>query len=217
MGSIYIRVIDERLLNIQTEDIVTYKNCLSWIFESFKFEHHFFCVPTEMTADVGNDKFNSQKHVRFDDKHFDRPKLTYTKSLCPNFEKNFFEAGKRLELHKAETTLNWTETRCKTVWTGLWKHGFWQTKERRKTVEGLAEVDLKTPTHSDWAVPGIWDPKKDRTYRLVVDYLRLSKQKKVSGFFRKLIMSSCLSKIMCFPRALTWLQGFFKWLWKKKN
>ena len=38
---------------------------------------------------------------------------------------------------------------------------FNKRKAMKKIVEGLAEADLITPTHSDWAAPSILVPKKD--------------------------------------------------------
>ena len=38
-------------------------------------------------------------------------------------------------------------------------------------------MDLNTPTHSGWAVPGILFPEKHGIYFLVVDYLGLNNRK----------------------------------------
>ena len=40
----------------------------------------------------------------------------------------------------------------------------------KKIVEDLDREDLVEPTHSDWAAPSLLVPKRDGTYRLVVDY-----------------------------------------------
>ena len=47
----------------------------------------------------------------------------------------------------------------------------------KKILEGLAESDLITPTHSVGWLRAYWSPKKDGTYRLVVEYLGLNGQR----------------------------------------
>ena len=49
-------------------------------------------------------------------------------------------------------------------------------KDLKSKVEKLKENDLIEPTHSEWAAPTVLVPKRDGSYRLVIDYRKLNAQ-----------------------------------------
>ena len=49
-------------------------------------------------------------------------------------------------------------------------------KDLKEKIQNLREKDLITPTHSEWAAPTVLVPKRDGSYRLVIDYRKLNSQ-----------------------------------------
>ena len=90
-------------------------------------------------------------------------------------------------------------------------------------MEGLAEANLNTPWHSTWVTPSKLVPRKGGTYRSVVGYLGLNKQKKLKKYkkhvalFQEVMMWSILCRDLCSSWEVIWCQDFQKWLWKGKS
>ena len=102
--------------------------------------------------------------------------MTKLRSLCTKYDIVFSRSSKEMGFydriyHKTKLKKDALPFRrtCGSM-------SFEKRKATKKIVEVLERDDLAEPTHSDWAAHSLIVPKKDRNYRLVVDYCSLNKQ-----------------------------------------
>ena len=165
-----------RLLNIHDEDIVTYKNSRVGNLEETELEQQVFSLQAKESAGTFTESFIFEKHLNINSVHLTRYQLDAVKRLCQKYEKiiskNSNDLGFNTQIeHQIKLKPNAQPFR-----RAYGNMSFDKRNVMKKIVEGLAEADLKTPTHSNWAAPSILVPKKDGSYRLVVDYRGLNKQ-----------------------------------------
>ena len=101
---------------------------------------------------------------------------TKVRSLCTKYEvifsRNSIDMGLRDQIYHKIKLKNDAVPFRRTYGS----MSFEKRKAMKKIVEDLERDDLVEPTHSDWAAPSLLVPKKDGTYRLVVDYRGLDQQ-----------------------------------------
>ena len=79
----------------------------------------------------------------------------------------------RCDLHKLRIDLKEDARPSRVPYRGMNPS---KRKALKEFVDNLLEKDLIEPTHSEWAAPTVLVPKKDGSYRLVIDYRKLNSQ-----------------------------------------
>ena len=100
-----------------------------------------------------------EKRVNINSVHLTREQLDAVKSLCQKYEKNFSENWKDLGITNQIEHQIKLKPNAQTFRRAYENMRFDKRKIMKKIVEGLANADLITPPHSDWAAPSILVPK----------------------------------------------------------
>ena len=115
------------------------------------------------------DEFDFEKHVNSSSMSLSCEEMTKVRSLCTKykviFSRNSNEMGFCDRIYH-KTKFKKDAVPFRRTYGSM---SFEKRKAMKKIVEDLERDDLVEPTHSDWAAPSLLLPKKDGTYRLVVD------------------------------------------------
>ena len=165
-----------RLLKIHNEDIVTYRDTRVGTLETSELDEHSLKLQRQTEEKTKREDFSFERHVNIENKKMSKDQLHQVGTICNKYETIFSRHSNDLGFN------NQIEHQIKLKPDAQHfrrTHGnmsFDKRKAMEKIVKGLAEADLIAPTHSDWAAPSILVPKKDGSFRLVVDYRGLNKQ-----------------------------------------
>ena len=77
------------------------------------------------------------------------------------------------DLHKLRIQLKDNAQPCRVLYRGMNPS---KRRNLKKKITKLREKGLIAPTHSEWAAPTVLVPKRDGSYRLVIDYRKLNAQ-----------------------------------------
>ena len=165
-----------RILNIHDEDIVAYKNSQVGNLEETELEQQVFSLQAKESAGTFTESFTFEKHVNINCVHLTRYQLDAVKRLCQKYEKFFSKNSNDLGFNNQIEHQIKLKPNAQPFRRAYGSMSFDKRKAMKKIVEGSAEADQITPTHSDCAAPSILVPKKYGSYRLVVDYRGLNKQ-----------------------------------------
>ena len=165
-----------RLLNIHNEDIVTYRDTRVGTLKTLELDEHSLELQRKTEEKTKREDFSFERHVNIENKNLSKDQLHQVRTLCNKYETIFSRHSNDLGFNNQIEHQIKLKPDAQPFRRTYGNMSFDKRKAMKKIVEGLAEADLIAPTHSDWAAPSILVPKKDGSFRLVVDYRGLNKQ-----------------------------------------
>ena len=164
------------LLNIHNEDIVTYRDTRVDTLETLELDEQSLKLQRQTEEKTKREDFSFERHVNIENKNLSKDQLHQVRTLCNKYETIFSRHSNDLGFNNQIEHQIKLKPDAKPFRRTYGNTSFDKRKAMKKIVEGLAEADLIAPTQSDWAAPSILVPKKDGSFRLVVDYRGLNKQ-----------------------------------------
>ena len=139
-------------------------------------DEHSLKLQQQREEKTKREDFSFERHVNIENKNLSKDQLHQVRTLCNKYETIFSRHSNDFGFNNQIEHQIKLKPDAQPLRRTYGNMSFDKRKAMKKLVEGLAEADLIAPTPSDWAAPSILVPKKDGSFRLVVDYRGLNKQ-----------------------------------------
>ena len=161
-----------RIMNVTRSPETVYEGCR--IAQGTIFDENAKVV-YRLESETSDDPFDINKALNLPNSLSPSQKSLVIGALKPfehAFSKHAWDLGKSGKMkHKIRLKENAKPVRL--PYRGMNPH---KKKDLKEKIVKMQEVGLIEPTHSEWAAPTLLVPKKDGSFRLVVDYRKLNEQ-----------------------------------------